>query len=1033
MYQSVEHGGLGCPRLSDSINTAKISNQLRHLHLGGEISSVMDALNYNAVVKSSQVPLSSTGVILYPQEKADSTLWASSMVQFSAEAGMFLCRQGPFPARSAASSLITASMPSNRPQPWCYVNDRHISQLGDLYSYISGSTPTWHDFSTTAGHAMAEIQLGSPPSDPVCLRSDQFWLPMDTAESIFPRDTIVEILGFTHDDPPLVNIRKWRTNDGGSVARTKDVYLSKYPPLMGGATGLSLFPAEALGLTPSRIYLNPLSNSYRQIGFISSPTVYTIPTPCSLPQEDPPPVLTTPLPDSPPHWFPLEDLKYLASHGPISIYSDGSWSPRGSSWPHIVRTSPPYAGSVGLAIVSNTPEWKDLPIITVPIINGQNMEALSAYSMEVLGILTALSISAGVPHTKVTIYSDCQSAVTKLRNIKNNKYTLRAKTRDVSLLAAAISHWNSLSNTNICWVKGHPEKKEPDASLWTRKMWGNHLSDRTAAGVLNGTTEYQYQNLYSNLLILTPQDPLDAMHLSQKLAPNGLWYYGTDKGQLLSPSIIDRIQTRRLCKYLNDRDTQRFNRAKLPSKWKYFNMPLAAKLWKMSAPNLRNMKNRLIYDKHCHPGNMSKKIKDPVLYTLASKCPFCPSHDSQAHWTVQCTAVPRTTQLRTEAISNIKSLVKTVADSQDNADSKTAIYTLRDNYLSLLTGPKKSPEVWMGLWTDDQLDDFGATAYYPGPLVSILKKLFYNIGSILADAIMTIWKSRQQAEVELAMRHATSPIPGYIPPLHLMKTTELAPHTYTEMSAIVESAAISILPSQKVNNSAVTKRKLRVSVSTVSTTTVYDTSAASVGPNVTACDTSFTNEHLVPSPQVVVITTDGGIPPPPPLTVAPSNAGGVSAPTEEFSSSSGDGLVSLLSLAPSPNVFQFKQSTYKKRKAPPPLSVQQRFDRHKRDAPLTLQRKHARDAATRATVPITSILKAQPGSKYSSSKIKETRSTNRSLSSPKKPKKSSVRSAVLPPSPPPPTLPPLEGVVDVSRSSSRMVACQSPIRGHDPG
>ena len=45
-----------------------------------------------------------------------------------------------------------------------------------------------------------------------------------------------------------------------------------------------------------------------------------------------------------------------------------------------------------------------------------------------------------------------------------------------------------------------------------------------------------------------------------------------------------------------------------------------------------------------------------------------------------------------------------------------------------------------------------------------------------------------------------------------------------------------------------------------------------------------------------------------------------------------------------------------------------------------------------------------------------------------------ARGAVLPPSPPsPPILLPLEGVVDVSRSSSRMVACQSPIRGHDPG
>ena len=132
------------------------------------------------------------------------------------------------------------------------------------------------------------------------------------------------------------------------------------------------------------------------------------------------------------------------------------------------------------------------------------------------------------------------------------------------------------------------------------------------------------------------------------------------------------------------------------------------------------------------------------------------------------------------------------------------------------------------------------------------------------------------------------------------------------------------------------------------------------------------------------------------------------------------GYVPSISLAPSPDpnvlpfrildLSQLKQSTYKKPKAHPPLSVQQRFDRHKRDDPLTLQRKHAKDAATRAAVPITSILKVQPGSKSSSSKTKETRATDRSLSSPKKSKKSSVRSAVLPPSPPPPTLPHSRGL-----------------------
>ena len=123
----------------------------------------MDVLNYNALLKSSQVPLSSTGVILYPQEKSDSTLWASSAIRYGTEAGLFLCRQGQSNLQSASTFFITASMPSTQTQPWRYVNERQISQLGDLYSYVPGSFPTWHDFSKTLGKDLAEFKLENLP------------------------------------------------------------------------------------------------------------------------------------------------------------------------------------------------------------------------------------------------------------------------------------------------------------------------------------------------------------------------------------------------------------------------------------------------------------------------------------------------------------------------------------------------------------------------------------------------------------------------------------------------------------------------------------------------------------------------------------------------------------------------------------------------------------------------------------------------------------------------------------------------------
>jgi len=149
--------------------------------------------------------------------------------------------------------------------------------------------------------------------------------------------------------------------------------------------------------------------------------------------------------------------------------------------------------------------------------------------MEILGILIGLSIASKIPSTEVTIYSDCQSAVKKLHKLQYRLTGIRLKSAGASLHAAAVSHWNKIDEVNLQWVKGRPEKVVPDALLWTREMWGNHLSDRAAAGPLNCSSTYQYRNLSSNLLFLTPTVPLDAPSLSQHLVPDNDWYYGNNK------------------------------------------------------------------------------------------------------------------------------------------------------------------------------------------------------------------------------------------------------------------------------------------------------------------------------------------------------------------------------------------------------------------------------------------------------------------------------------------------------------------------
>jgi len=123
----------------------------------------------------------------------------------------------------------------------------------------------------------------------------------------------------------------------------------------------------------------------------------------------------------------------------------------------------------------------------------------------------------------------------------------------------------------------------------------------------------------SVMSLLNKAKPLDALTLTPSLVPTGAWYFGTEKKQLLSSSILNRIHSKRFTKYLMDRDKERHTRANLPPKWQYYNIPLTAKLWGISTSSTqRYQKNRLIFDKHCHQGNMAKKVKNIAEAELAT-------------------------------------------------------------------------------------------------------------------------------------------------------------------------------------------------------------------------------------------------------------------------------------------------------------------------------------------------------------------------------------------------------------------------------
>lgn len=104
------------------------------------------------------------------------------------------------------------------------------------------------------------------------------------------------------------------------------------------------------------------------------------------------------------------------------------------------------------------------------IANGQNLGAISAYSMELFGILVALNI---LWHFQIPsiIYSDCEAAVKSVNNVMRKTKRIRATTRDATMLSAAATLLQ-YQDTLLSWTKGHPERGEPDADNWTKEMWG---------------------------------------------------------------------------------------------------------------------------------------------------------------------------------------------------------------------------------------------------------------------------------------------------------------------------------------------------------------------------------------------------------------------------------------------------------------------------------------------------------------------------------------------------------------------------------
>jgi ribonuclease HI len=552
---------------------------------------------------------------------------------------------------------------------------------------------------------------------------------------LLPPKTIAEIVGFNHNKSLF--IRQWYTTVPVAYLNTAtDVTRSHPRTQRGAATTTLLTPTQALGSHPRRVFLGPPSRNNNQrhsISLITPPTTYS--TELHI-------IHKHPLPE----WLTPTILDNISQLGPYDIFTDGSWLDSGPAWNHITHNSPAYTGTAGLVLISQADNWMDLPIITLHLYNGTALDATSAYSMELISVVTALYLLSIMDST-ATIFSDCQSVINKITKLQKSTTALRATTADSTLLTTALHHLQN-KKQQLRWIKGHPERTQPDEALWTREMWGNHLADRTASNALH-TPSYQYNNNSATILHISNIPPIDIAKLSPTLSPSNHWYLGKTSRQYTSRSLIDSIHINRLNAYLITRDEYRA-KAELPPLWQNLNIPLASELWQLTTNTTnRSLCNRLLFDKHWHGRNQAKAIKDdPVLHALTSKCPLCVCSDSVQHWTTQCSH-PRAQSIRKETISKLRQQVR--ATAQLFPAHASTIHYFGTDYLSLVTGPNSAPDIWRGLWTPNQLNTFSSSYYQfiPAPIIKPLKKLFLQLGRTLTSSCITLWIARQKTIYEL--------------------------------------------------------------------------------------------------------------------------------------------------------------------------------------------------------------------------------------------------------------------------------------------
>ena len=226
-----------------------------------------------------------------------------------------------------------------------------------------------------------------------------------------------------------------------------------------------------------------------------------------------------------PNHHKYDQTTHEAYHSPYFIFTDGSVVTSNSMSYSLLGPTLEQPDTIQAAssVIMYDSDLAIQDIRYVDSYDSTQLPGLTPYLSEAIGIIAAILLVKSThhlhPQRSYIIYTDCKGLSSKM--IKGIAYN-RILNPDPFL--SYIVQTSKALNISFCWIRSHPERRQPDRSKWTFLERGNNMADVIASGCLASLSKQlaTYDKFYSTYNIEKDIVPLLFSQARYTLTYNGI-------------------------------------------------------------------------------------------------------------------------------------------------------------------------------------------------------------------------------------------------------------------------------------------------------------------------------------------------------------------------------------------------------------------------------------------------------------------------------------------------------------------------------